>query len=230
MVHGGCAEWPRLANLPEGGQLVDGSKDPATLIEIAWAADEDEAMGDNGAPNAADTQSTTIDVGEGFVVDGGLDGVGFDLGATTQVLEVDGCTGSPARVNPAYEGAYLGDLDFYVVEASSDGRMCMDVAFDRAALTDDRLGFDMLLWELDDCQLPTEPVVDGDIEVGGLDLAGARGSWHGAVSTGTYALMIGGYHPNEVESTVPYRLGVALVAGSENDVVACPSLPEETSR
>ena len=95
-------------------------------------------------------------------------------------------------------------------------------------MEDPDLGWDLLLYPLDSCGLPREPVPNaaGDGLLG-FQLQGQTGGWRAPVESGKqYAILLAGYDAFEPIAEYDYHVGAAIVAGAEGREL-CPLLPIE---
>ena len=76
----GCAEWPRLANIPQDTSL---DESPREVVTVEWAAAVTET-GENDQPWLAE-QQFALEPQTGAVIDGSLDGFLWGEGALPEV-------------------------------------------------------------------------------------------------------------------------------------------------
>jgi hypothetical protein len=214
----GCAGWPRHANLPvQDENLVLAGTDPRTLFNPTWT-DVAEAE-DNDVPALAQRASLQLSVGT--VWTGRLDGTGWWDDAVPEPIEGEDC-GSTGVRSPM-PGDYIGDVDFYAFTVAEAGQLCA-----RALAGDETFGWDMALFPIDECGVPGPAIAAGDAPLG-VDLGGSTG-WGTVVEPGDYAVLFAAYFPNDLEATLDYQLGVALVNPTEAEgAPLCPLLPSETA-
>lgn len=240
LIGSACADWPRSQNLPtnEGSTPSNGAL--GDLIRVDWTVAQESNLGgtdlnDTISSSIAAYGTGEISRGNGITVYGTLDSTGWNKEMARPALTFgqDCATTTLDDVN-IDEGFYIGDLDFYTLKATSETEeetvaLCATIQSEEA-----RLGWDLLLIELNGCDVA--PLVRTDEDAGvplGYGLGGATGTWSAPIELGkTYAVMHAGYtlpdsEAAEEPSPIAYQLGVSLVRqSSESSVTICPNLPE----
>ena len=110
---GACAEWPRLANIPDGDKIEDADVEPGDLVVIDWLSEAEAA--NNDQPNSDGLTPTVLEHGTGLVFTGALDGIGWADAATPLLLEDDNCPLDSGSRSPLGSGDYIEDVDFFVL-------------------------------------------------------------------------------------------------------------------
>lgn len=160
------------------------------------------------------TPEDRIVPGQGVIVAGSLDGLGWYDGAVPEVLTGEACGSEGTRALVA--GDYLGDVDAVLIDLAEPGRLCL-----RAEVGDADQGIDLVAFKLDACGIPVEPL-GGEVPLG-LGTAGPLVDWFLEVDAGSIAVLLAAYAPNDDDRSLPYRLGVSLMPVDK----LCPLLPAE---
>lgn len=219
IVCGGCAEWPRLANVPEATDPVPAGADPGDLVDLTWTVQSEGAV-DNDQPNASGLSAQPIVRGAGVVFEGSLDGVGWADALVPLPLSDNNCPGTVGTRSPLAAGDYSGDVDFLVIRVTEGGTLCAAAEVDA-----DSVGWDLAPQSLDPCGTPLGVLLD-DGEPVGVDLGGQAGGWALNVGPGTYGLGFAGYAPNDESLVLAYRVAVAMVRpASDGSEGVCPTHP-----
>lgn len=222
----GCAQWPRFAHPIGQGDASQqpGDTDPTTLVTTSWTQAAEAEI--NDLPTDDAVARASLAPGLGVEVSGVLDLAGWDSTATPVAIEDDACAGSSGvRTAGVEAGDYLGDVDFFLVDATEDGVLC--AAAEVAVDGPDR-GWDLLAFPADACGVPGAPIEGADGPVG-YGLGGEADGWSIPVSQGDrVAILLSSYAPNAPEGAFAYRLGLSMVAASSAGVApVCPALPAE---
>lgn len=222
-----CSSWPRYGNLPQDSDVLDPGVDPRELIEIDWRFFSEReliAQGSNSSPFNMIPQE--LDSLEGLIIEGDLNGVGWssDLEPLTVVGDCgDGPVEQPR--DPGREGDWAGDVDFYRIDIASG--LDEPVLCAQAQGAASGVGWDILLYEIDECGLPGEPLLGADSTVLGADLASPQAGWVTQVQSGrSYAVLIAGYQAPDPNPRYSYTLGLSIVPGAGGGEL-CPLLPAE---
>jgi len=216
----GCSDWPRFANIEQDDGLVAAGSDPRELAaEPNWVASLVEDT-DNDLPTTVSTEHP-LALGEGGIVSGNLDGLGWhDTRLAEEITDSD-CSGETGSRSPREAGDYIGDVDFYLLDVTEKGTLCASGQFTTADH-----GWDMLLFELvDGCKVPMGPTMQPEWQEGilGFGHGGALVEWGHVVEPGNYAVMVAGYFPNEQDVSLDYHLALSLsAAGPEDSPLPCP--------
>lgn len=214
-----CANWPQYANMPDEEPLVPSSTDPGALIVVSWAMHDTEPS-PNDLPADAEVQ-LTLGANHGALFAGALDGVGWSDDAAPEPIVSEAC-GSTGDRSPLEHGDYIGDVDFFplTVDVEGEALLCAEARFG-----DDSHGWDLLLFPLDPCGVPGEPIEADDLVLG-LGLGGESAGWAQVVAAGSYAVMLASYYPNDLDASPHYVLAMSVVApdpdGSDS---VCPTAP-----
>lgn len=226
-----CGPWPRYADLDDDPDIVEPGQDPGALVEIAWELATEESLIDDGPNNnPANLEPLTLGMLGGVQVAGALDGVGWDSSLEPLTLRAVDCTSGgeagPVPRDPGRPGDWTGDLDFIrfeVTPGERDPLLCARAHFGR-----DDIGFDLLLYELNDCGLPGAPV-QLNSQVLGSDRAGPVDGWIAPVVAGrSYAVLTAGFLAPDAMGIYDYHVGLSIVpalGGGER----CPYLPAEAT-
>jgi len=210
---GGCGDWPRYKNKPaiNNNALTPGS-DPGTGLNLEWS----EPMAET-EPNDHPTDSIEIDLKEGLIVDGVLNGLGWD---SEKVIDRASSCGETLAFPPDGPGGYTGDVDWIAFEPTENGVLCMHIQTDEF---DARL--DAVLYTLDSCGDPTALFINPDT---GSPLGSNRkaGSFNWAISVEAdrpLGVAIAGFWPDAGDIELNWTLQLALVPSTAGDADAlCP--------
>lgn len=216
----GCAEWPRVANVPESGDIAKAGVQPGDLVEIVWESESEGGI-DNDLPTSVDLGQQTLEAGVGRVYAGTLDGIGWADGLVPAELTDSNCPGSSGTRSPLGTGDYLEDVDFVVVDVPTSGTLCAAVQ----VTSGDTVGWDLVPQPLDPCRIPLGPLL-ADGSTVGVDLGGASGGWGVNVEPGPVAIGFAGYAPNDETLQLTYELAVSLVQPrKDGSPGVCPTHP-----
>lgn len=216
----GCAEWPRSSNLPDTSGQVPAT-DVRELVQTTWSRLAED--GDFPFPSRVATPTAP---GTGAIVEGVLDGTGWNDNADARVVESAVCDGASRAIVFGIDGDWTGDVDGFAITVDEPVRLCADLSG-----PDAETGWDLVLIELDECGLPSRTVFGADGALG-LGLGGVAGGWTALVEPGTYQLGFAAYDPIDSEMVVPYTLAVSAVVAEEDGQAAtlCPLPPEESAQ
>ncbi len=120
------------------------------------------------------------------------------------------------------DGDYTGDVDVQVLQLAEEGTLCVNMA------TDSDVIFDVLLFPLDGCDLPGQPLNAASGYPLGIDSQNGTGHWEQELSPGTYAVQAAAWRPDDEARLVPYEITLALMPSNPNDLVHCPSVLEKS--
>jgi hypothetical protein len=224
----GCSEWPRFGNLPEStGYSSD--VDPRTFFDIEWSEVAEPAEEDPGNDSSVTASTIELDYENerAVLISGTLEGTGWSDNASKVMIDNAGCTGAVAAPrSPLETGEYIHDVDFFNIDMVTAGTLCVAVTHN-----DSSLGWDLLLYALDDCDIPSDPI-ELDSEVLGFAQGGTSGGWGYSVGAGErYSILFAGYAPNDPlndKRAVNYEIGISTVPNETNgNVGLCPLLDEE---
>jgi hypothetical protein len=210
LILGGCGAWPRHASLPDAGDPVPSDVDPRGSIEVDLA--DVVATPTTQPPGELLPE---LSLGEGFVLAGVLEGIGWnDVAEPAELFDEDcGTTGS--RSPGLVPGDWAADVHAYAVTTRVAGRLCATLS-----AGDTNTGFDLLLWEVDACGIPVA-LREADGTAIGLGQVGPTVEWSTSVASGDrFSLLVAGYAPNRLQTPTPYDLTVSLVP----DGTLCPSV------
>ncbi|TVQ93170.1 MAG: hypothetical protein EA397_05190 [Deltaproteobacteria bacterium] len=211
---------------------------------------------DGPSPSPVDSQNVDLGLMQGVLIEGELDGVGWNdfsprmrvTGSCTDDPENNSVLRDPGQIvydedgepltNSDSEGSegseeYLGDwvkdVDYYRFTVLGDEadtfKLCAQAMGPEGA-GDDRIGWDLLLYELDDCDLPGPPVERVEGGVLGSSLASPYSEWAHGITPGHYAIVIAGYVGPDQDDRYPYHLGLSLVPDMGGGEL-CPLLPTD---
>lgn len=221
LLFAGCAEWPRVANIPDPGPIEDPGVRPGDLVDvdfvpIAEAPDSPDQPVEAGTPQA-------LAVGGGFVLSGTLQGVGWADAKVAEPLTDDNCPGALGTRSPLAAGDYIADVDFTLFDITEEGTLCAQVLLD-----DNSVGWDLIPHLVDPCGVPNGTLSDSAGEPVGVDLGGSSGGWAANAEAGArVALGFAGYAPTDDSVTIPYDIAVSLVPlRSDGSEGVCPTHPE----
>ena len=223
----GCSGWPLYSNLPDGDYTASpAGTDPSSAMDFNWTniGHEDDAA--NELPEAPGTLNT----GEGWLLYGSLDGVGWDPTIVPVRDALCGTTAVTLAFPPLDQGDYTGDIDWNTMAAAADGVLCAraEVVFPADASAD--ISYDFLGYDLDACADPVTALVDGDGAQLGISQTATTTSWNVDVLAGDrVGVVLAGFVPAQtLDTSLTWRVGLALLPPTQADDVLCPSLPEGT--
>jgi hypothetical protein len=198
--------------------------DPRTLVGIdSWeTVDETE---DNDSPVNSQEFYLDLDANERAVeVHGTLQGIGWSDLSQGPAIDAEGCNERSYQRVYKEPGDYLQDLDFFVVEAVHSGLLCLRLFSE----TESKIGWDLVGYLLDECDVPIEPVTEGD-EILGFGNPWPSGGWSMMVEQGArIGVLVAGYSPNDPEHVEEYSLGLSLLhSDGSSPVQICPFNPSE---
>jgi hypothetical protein len=242
-----CADWPRYGNLPEApSNLVPSETDPRDMFEIEWEqfnenSGETGDLNDDPVTAGGSNPPPTLELGSGTSVSGSLSRIGWNQEMGVPSFPEVECEPQDAfqTVFPADNGYYIGDVDFYVFSTGDLGEssalLCGMVKagplVEGGTYTLANAGWDLLLFELDDCMVPKQVFSSEGEEALGYGMGGAEGYWSIPVAGGKqYAVLFASYtDPTQEGETATdgynYTLGAAIINGSQTAAAVCPNLP-----
>lgn len=220
----GCADWPRFDHLPGDDGSYAADTPPGSLVTVTWSRLDEPDPDPGDDPTAAALPSAALALGEGLLLAGALEGLGWSDEAAPASLEDDACPGARGTRAPLPSGDYLGDVDVVLVELPEGATLCA-----RLELGDTQgVGWDLVAFPVDGCGIPGDALQGSAGAPLGADLGGAAGGWGAAAPAGRYAVLVGAYDPYDPEARLPYTLGVAAVPrGPDGQPGVCPLLPPE---
>lgn len=221
----GCSEWPRFANIPSAGAGVPSTTDPRSLVPIdEW--DTQLEIENNDSPVVAQEFLLDLESGSRAVeITGALTGVGWSDLAESEPIVAEGCSENSFVRTYTDPGDYLQDLDFYVIEAAQAGLLCLRLSSDG----EKEIGWDLTAYTLDECDVPTKVISDGE-DISGFGLGWPAAGWSTEVQAGArIGILVAGYAPNDVEHIEDYALGLSLLnSDGASQIQVCPFTPTET--
>lgn len=218
----GCTGWPVYANLPvDTANRIAAGDDPPSESPVTWtelpAAAEDGSDDDPrgmGAEGLAEAR--------GNYLPGRLIGSGWDP-TQTDVERWEEC-GDVAQFPPYDNGMYIGDWDWRVVDVQAAGTLCSWFKFNQAGAQ-----ADVLVYAVNECNLPTTPFVYGSGDPVGYNVAGPLNTWSFPVLEPVrVALVAAAWAPNDASANWVYNWGVSLLSPPEdggNEEIVCPAPP-----
>lgn len=220
-----CAEWPRYSHVPQDDiKGYPPGTDPSDAVDVEWAAPEHETDPGNDTPGAV----ASLGLSAGRVYYGSLDGSGWD-----STLEVDhaitcGDVLGTSEFPPIEQGDYTGDVDWVSVVPEAEGVLCTRLELTLDDSLPDGFAYDMLLYDLDECNNPVTLYRDDEGRPLGEALYADDEGWSVSVTAGTpLSVALAGFIPGSiVTEQLSWRLGVALVPAAPSGETLCPSLPE----
>lgn len=216
---GGCDSWPRHNSLPNQGGAVPSSDDLSGEVDVNWNQAAETLNANDYTLELPDQWS--LELGAGIWLAGTLEGTGYANDAP-ELLDQEGCAYAPTIRSPYADGDYTGDVDVHIVTVAESGFLCVDMQ------TDDDVVFDLLLFPLDACGLPGQPITGPSGYPLGIDQQGGSAHWEHAVDPGSYAIQGAAWKPDDPARTLAYTLALSLMDSSPMDQVRCPVMPEGT--
>ena len=212
----GCGEWPRYQHKPavDDDALMPGAP-PSAGIEMEWLEVDGEAE-----PNDSPGEGVSLSVGDGILVSGTLEGLGWD--PTIRVDRASDCDTTLA-FPPASPGVYTGDVDWIAIDPTEEGLLCFDLESDHESAR-----MDAALYLLGECGEPVGVFVYPNTSTPiGVDVAASHTQWAiGVDHTVAVAIGIAGFFPDNPDLVVNWSASLALVpsiAGTANSL--CPERP-----
>jgi hypothetical protein len=216
----GCEAWPRHNALPDqDDDLTEVDGDLSAFVDVAWIQGTETSNANDYGFESPDEWVLTV--GAGVWLQGKLDGTGYANG-TPERLDQDGCAFAPTIRSPYTDGDYTGDVDVQVLQLAEEGTLCVDVA------TDSDVIFDVLLFPLDACGFPGQPLNSASGYPLGIDSQDGTGHWEQELSAGTYGVQTAAWRPDDEARLVPYEITLALMPSNPHDLVHCPSVLEKS--
>lgn len=223
----GCEGWPVYAHLPEDTVervevgAVGPGEDTVTWIHL------DAPLEDGSDDDPRGLAAEDLAIATGNYVAGRITGSGWDP-TQTEVERWEEC-GDVAQFPPFDNGNYLGDADWRVIDVQAAGTLCSFLKF-----TQPGPQADVLVYPVNSCNLPTQPLVYGTGEPVGYNVAGQVNTWSYPLLAPTrLALVAAAWAPNDPTAEWNYNWGIALLpppdAGSTEEIV-CPTPPAGTGR
>jgi hypothetical protein len=213
-----CSGWPLYSDLPEVDEdAMEAPADPRNLIDLEWEYADEPTESDD--PTLITPQALEMD--DATVFSGQLNGTGWHDEAVPREFSNAPCSEATGPRTPFDEGDYVADVDYHVLMAADGGQLCAEVL-----VSDQTIGWDLLLVELDDCGVPVDFAMTGE-DLLGYGMGGPGGGWGAVVEAEVhYAVLLAGYYPNDLEHQVDYDLGLSLVSPtSSGGLGLCPLLP-----
>lgn len=215
-----CEGWPRYANLPSqdpdvlpAGAVID----PGPLVTWTLLPSPPE---DGSDDDPREMSAETLGVQRGNYFPARLTGAGWDP-ADTGGASWEAC-GDVSTFPPYDNGNYVGDRDWRVVDLQSAGVLCSWFRFNRPGGQ-----ADVLVYEVNECNLPTTPFVYGSGDPVGYNVAGQLNTWsYPIVEPRRVALVAAAWAPNDAVSSFVYNWGISLLPTPDADTAAALVCPE----
>lgn len=214
----GCAEWPRHAHLPDEEGGLPAGTEPDLTPDVAWEHLSARGDGEDDAPRDAPVEA--LAEGAGNVVHGLATGSGWDFeGVAERPADCGAASGFPSEAS----GAYLGDVDWRVVDVPAAGVLCSSFLY-----LDGVTRPDVLVYELDACGVPGAALRDAEGLVIGFGGEEGENRWSLLVEgPRRLALPAVGWAPDDPEASLRYLWGLSLLAAPDDGAtVRCPSVAE----
>ena len=216
----GCDAWPRHNALPnQDADLLEVDGDLSSLVDVAWVKGTESSNPNDYASESPDEWVMTL--GAGVWLQGALDGAGYAK-VLPERLDQEGCAFAPTIRSPYLDGDYTGDVDVQVLHVATEGTLCVDMA------TDSDVIFDVLLFPLDACGLPGQPLNSAWGYPLGIDSQNGTGHWEQDIAPGSYAVQTAAWRPDDEARMIPYEITLAMMPSNPNDLVHCPSVLGES--
>jgi len=201
----GCADWPRYKNKSStNSAALEPGQTPADGLDVTWSDTLPEEE-----PNDVPPTGTPIEVGQGWILEGTLTGLGWDSNLT--VDRASEC-GEARAFPPAAPGDYTGDVDWIALNPTAPGILCLDLMSEHETAR-----LDVALYVLDDCNEPIGVFVyPGSDTPVGTDVTAAHTRWAIPVDdTVNLAVGIAGFWPDSPDLNLDWDLTLALVPSFE---------------
>ncbi len=215
-----CGAWPRASNLPDPGPLLPAGTHPRALVPLVWTPSTVE--GTDQPPGAPLAQ---LPEGQGVVVEGTLDGTGWNAVATGTAILGEACGSQGTRA--PFPGDYTGEVEVFRLRVDATSTLCL-----RAVAGDAQTSFDLTLRPLDACGVPGPALSEeGASSPIGADRLGPAVDVTATLGAGEWAVVYAGYLPDST-AQLPFRLGVsrpALMGATEAADTADSATPAPTT-
>ncbi len=219
----GCADWPRYDHKPSvSSDALSPGDSPKDGVKIAW---NDPDLEDDSS--GLDMESVGLQLMEGHVGVGILDGIGWDAGGVPD--RISACD-NPLAFPPDAPGTYIGDVDWIRITPEETGVLCLDLKASSSPESEEDVEtarLDAVLYTLDDCGEPTSIFVhDGTADPIGADLPMGRVGWAiGVEAQSDLAIGLAGFWPDSDAIRVSWTASISLVPGIASAPGAlCPEL------
>ena len=214
----GCSDWPLYQQLDPWTETgVPVGTDPRLGIDIDWSD-----LGEETEPNDEVGSPMSISIGEGWIINGSLEGIGWDPSAATTTSTNSDC-GDPLWFPPTEAGNYTGDVDWINTLPTTEGTLCAFVRLRNP--NGDPINFDFLVYALNSCAEPSIPFTDPltDEQPLGFSTYGTVTEWQvPATGNRAIALALSAYNvPEPIPAELPWTIAVAL-----SPTGVCPYPPE----
>jgi hypothetical protein len=212
-----CGDWPRSAHLPDPGPLLPAGAHPRSSVPLVWTPASVE-----GADQPPGTPLAQLPEGQGVLVEGSLDGTGWNAVATAAAVIGEACGTSGTRA--PFPGDYTGEVEVFRLRVDTTSTVCL-----RAVAGDTATSFDLTLRPLDACGVPGPALSEeGASSPVGADRLGPAVDVMATLGAGDWAIVYAGYLPDR-SSALPFRLGVSrpapMGAGAPVDDTGEPAVP-----
>lgn len=187
------------------------------LVPVEWEARSEAA--DAPSPNPT---VQALPPGTGVVIEGTLDGTGWNDVLPERVWSSPICDGDTGGLPLGIDGDWTGDVDSLGIEIVQPSQLCAQVQG-----AGPETGWDLVLVAVDGCVLP-ERVVQGEDGPIGLGLGGDDAGWTTRVEPGFYQISLAAYDPVDPEQQVSYRLLLSALEASDESLGLCSAGPRET--
>ena len=212
----GCEEWPRYKNKTAiDGEALEPGTDPASGVALEWTSSREE-----DEPNDAPNDGPALSVGDGLLISGSLDGLGWNPDASAD--RVSEC-GNSLAFPPSTPGDYTGDVDWITISPSEPAMLCLDLLTEHPEAR-----LDAALYTLDECGeavgVFVHPNTNDPI---GTNVAASHVRWAVAVDESVkLAIGLAGFWPDDDALIIDWTAAVSLVpsvAGAADAL--CPEAP-----
>lgn len=217
----GCSGWPLYANLPvdtavrvEAGSVVT-EEDPVAWTELSAPLED----GSDDDPRLMTAETLSVWSGNWFV--GRLNGSGWDPTATQ--VRWEQCEDT-SEFPPYENGDYIGDTDWRVIDVQEPGVLCSWFRFNQPGGQ-----ADVLVYQVNECNLPTTPLKYGEGVVVGYNVAGQTNSWsYPLLAPQRLAIVSAAWAPNDAGASWVYQWGLSLLpaADTPEEATSCSVPPQ----
>lgn len=211
----GCSDWPRYQNKPSTNHdALSPDTAPSEGVPMKWSDPVQESE-----PNDSPSTATPIAPGEGIILNGTLDGIGWD--ADQNVERISEC-GEGLAFPPAAPGNYMGDVDWITISPSEVGLLCMQLDTDELDVQ-----LDVVLYTLDDCGEPVSLFVhEGTATPVGSGRHAGQVRWALVVESDTLlGVGMGAFWPDEEETELNWTAHLAMVPSVTGSAdLLCPEI------
>jgi len=215
----GCDTWPTHETASFEHEGIESSLSESEILSeiMDWGIPLSEEES-NDYPRIG----AQMDGGEGWHIEGLLDGVGWDASAEPDFSSLSDCSEDLAFPPLTSGGNYMADVEWMGILPRVEGTLCMSIELS-PDFEPNSLRYDILLYRLNACGDPVEFYLDEEDEKLGFGAGGDRTSWSSPVDEGDIlGVVLAGYSP-DIDEEVPWKIALSLLDIPTQGV--CPTPP-----